>query len=630
MDSISSIARRTTEIALQRRQAVVNTNITDNAYGQDTGFSTLFPFSSGLTGVDQELNYTYAHILMLTLLVVILYAIFLRVAQRTITVLRHLTVLGNPDRQQFWQVNQTRWWPWLKKYVTYAPLGRVQHNAEIWLADNVSLGCVPSRGHFLLIAMYFITNLAYCLVLPYNREKELVLVNLRGRSGMLAALNMIPTVLFALRNNPLISWLQTPYDTFNLFHRWLGRIVIIEATLHTVAWLAVTHAQGGWPAIQMGLTGGHHAGGYMAGSVATVAGLIILLQAWSPIRKAFYETFLNVHKAMALTFLWGVFVHLKWDNLPQFPWALVCIALYGGEYLMRIFIILYHNYSRKYGWTEVEVEALDGEASRLKFKLPRPWHPKPGAHVHVYIPSISWLSSHPFSVAWNDIRPIKIGRAANTLPIAEKDELDYDHKTELAGTVSLVVRSRNGFTRRLWEKANAAPNRIAHFRGALEGPYGGHDSLRSYGTLLLFAGGVGITHQVQYVKDLVEGYHTNTCAARKVVLIWSVPNTEALEWVRPWMDEILRLPGRKDILTIKLFITKPRSRHETQTRTGSISTYPGRCNPQTVLDQEIRDRVGAMAVTVCGPGQFGDAVRRAVRARVQVGVIDLIEEAFSY
>jgi len=605
-------------------------SVADPAFGNRTGFSTLFPFSSGLTGVDQDMNYVYAHVLVVTLVVVVVLTIGLRLTQRSITVLRHLTVLGNPERQGFWTSNQTNWWPLLKRYLTYAPLWKDRHNREIWVTDSISLGCVPSRGRFMIIAMYTITNLAYCLVLPYDRDRNLVLVNLRGRTGMLAALNMIPTILFALRNNPLISWLQTPYDTFNLFHRWLGRIVVIEGILHTVAWIAVTHNQGSWSAVNMGLTGGPHAGSYMAGMVGAAAGLIISIQAWSPIRHAFYETFLNVHKLMALTFLIGVYIHLKWDNLPQVPWAIVCFVLYGGEYFARIFIILYHNYSRKYGWTEVEVEALDAEASRLTFKLPRPWHPKPGAHVHVYIPTLSWLSSHPFSVAWNDVRPVTVGRSANMLPVAEKEDFDYDRKTELAGTVSLVVRARGGFTKKLYDRANAQPDRKWRTRGALEGPYGGHDSLRSYGTLLLFAGGVGITHQVQYVKDFVEGYHNGTAAARKVVLIWSVPNTEALEWVRPWMDEILRLPGRKDILTIKLFITKPRTRHETQTRTGSISTYPGRCNPQTVLDQEIRERTGAMAVTVCGPGAFGDGVRKAVRKRVQVGVVDFIEEAFSY
>jgi hypothetical protein len=40
----------------------------------------------------------------------------------------------------------------------------------------------------------------------------------------------------AARNNPLISWLNLSFDTFNLLHRWFGRIVVLEAIAHTVAW----------------------------------------------------------------------------------------------------------------------------------------------------------------------------------------------------------------------------------------------------------------------------------------------------------------------------------------------------------------------------------------------------------
>lgn len=37
------------------------------------------------------------------------------------------------------------------------------------------------------------------------------------------------------RNNPLISLLNMSFDQFNLLHRWLGRIVVLEALAHTVA-----------------------------------------------------------------------------------------------------------------------------------------------------------------------------------------------------------------------------------------------------------------------------------------------------------------------------------------------------------------------------------------------------------
>lgn len=48
--------------------------------------------------------------------------------------------------------------------------------------------------------------------------------------------------LLAGRNNPLIPLLGISFDTYNLLHRWFGRIVILEAIAHTIAHLA----KGGW------------------------------------------------------------------------------------------------------------------------------------------------------------------------------------------------------------------------------------------------------------------------------------------------------------------------------------------------------------------------------------------------
>lgn len=44
----------------------------------------------------------------------------------------------------------------------------------------------------------------------------------------------------------------------------------------------------------------------------------------------------------------------------------------------------------------------------------------------------------------------------------------------------------------------------------------------------------------------------------------------------------------------------------------------------------MAERIGAMGVTVCGPGAFSDSVRAAVREQVDVGNVDFVEEAFTY
>jgi len=95
------------------------------------------------------------------------------------------------------------------------------------------------------------------------------------------------------------------------------------------------------------------------------------------------------------------------------------------------------------------------------------------------------------------------------------------------------------------------------------------------------------------------------------------------------MDTILRMPGRKQVLRIKLFITKPKGRID-QGSSESVKLFAGRPNWKTLVAEEMAHRVGAMAVTVCGSGGLADACRAAVRPHVTDGAVDFIEESFSY
>jgi hypothetical protein len=63
--------------------------------------------------------------------------------------------------------------------------------------------------------------------------------------------DQVPLFIMAGRNNPLISWLNLSFDSFNLLHRWFGRIVVLETIAHTVAW---GFQVGSWKAIQQTIT----------------------------------------------------------------------------------------------------------------------------------------------------------------------------------------------------------------------------------------------------------------------------------------------------------------------------------------------------------------------------------------
>jgi predicted ferric reductase len=550
--------------------------------------------------------------------------LLLRFAQMFNAHLRHLFSLTASSRQQqFWSTNHTSLWPNLKSYFLYAPLWKKRHNREMRLSAAINMGTLPSRFHTTILLLYMISNLAYCCVLDYSKPKPEVIAELRGRTGVLALFNMIPLVILAGRNNPLIAILRVSFDTYNLLHRWMGRIVVVESLAHTLAWASNKVLSDGWEKLFHSLKSPF----FQSGTFGTVAMVLIMIQSPSPIRHAFYETFLNVHILLALTTVIAVWVHLDIPKLPPLHYIWIVMFLWAFDRIVRLVRIVYRNISRS-GSTTVSVQALPGEACRVTLNMPRPWTFKPGCHVYLYLPSIALWQSHPFSVAWGEEIPVLSRDEENEkLPSTVRD---LQLPTKNRATISLVIHKRTGMTAKLYDRAKISPNGCFTVRGFAEGPYGGLESLHSYGTVMMFAGGIGITHQVPHIRDLVQGYSNGTVATRKVILVWTVKTTEHLEWVRPWMDVILQLPGRREILKILLFITKPRSPREVVSPSATVQMFPGRPTPQVLLDKEIENRVGAMAVTVCGPGALADSVRDAARKRVDVASLDFIEESFTW
>lgn len=252
--------------------------------------------------------------------------------------------------------------------------------------------------------------------------------------------------------------------------------------------------------------------------------------------------------------------------------------------------------------------------------------------------------SHPFSVAWVE------GKQYNdspTLESSDSSDTEADFKTAAKGqrtAVSCIVAKRTGMTAALYQKASKAPTGIINMRAFIEGPYGGLENMRSYGTVVLFAGGVGITHQLSHVRDLVNGFADGTCSTRKVVLVWSVRSAAQLEWIRPWMDELSSMPKRGCELIVLRYVTRapPDSDDSSVTeKAEGVSarvkevTYHrpfcfGRPNIVEILNKQFNDRVGAMSVGVCGPGALADDVRAAARRLMEIGNVNFWEEAFTW
>ncbi|KAL8695735.1 MAG: hypothetical protein Q9224_003200 [Gallowayella concinna] len=550
--------------------------------------------------------------------IVILLGIF-RVVILSVRYIRTLTCLNN-DTQRYFKMPNLAYGA-VKQHLLYAPLFRRRHLRELhfgWF----HLGYIPTRFQSLFLTAVIIMNLSLSVSgIEWNGTKAAALSHLRNRTGTLAVINMIPLVVLSGRNNPLIGLLSISFDNFNLVHRWFGRIVILQALAHSIAEMMNVIDRGGWATMQLLFQKNQM---FWTGLVATAGLIAILLQSSAALRHAFYETFLHLHITLiilSLVFLWK---HLE-NTLPQ-KYLLIMILIWAAERFIRFTNLIYRSVGR--GGTKAELELLPGDACRVTLKMARPWVFRPGQYAFITVPSVGLWTSHPFSIAWsNNSNDEKQQDAEKGYQITADDILSSSQEKT---SMSLIIRRRSGFTDKLFAKAERSPSGITTVSALVEGPYGGLASLQSYGTVMIFAGGVGITHQVPFVRELVAGYASGTLAARKVILVWVIQSPEHLEWIRPWMTTILAMEKRRDILRIQLFVTRPRSTKEIHSPSATVQMFPGKPNVDTLIEMEAENQTGAMGVSVCGTGGLSDDVRAAVRRRQGVRNIDFLEQGFTW
>lgn len=589
----------------------------------------------------EELNTDFSRNYFVALAAFSCILIAFRLTNMAIQHLRTLACLSN-DTQRYFAVPSPLWSKFKARFL-YAPLFRTRHNREFRLSSAINMGTLPTRFQSIFIGAFVATNVFLCVhEVDFGKPRAQVLSTLRNRTGTISVANLIPMVIMAGRNNPLITWLNVPFDSFNMMHRWLGRLAVLEAIAHMLCWTISKVETAGWSAVKESIG---HSPLILTGLISGVAFVAILIQSPSAIRHAFYETFLHLHIALVILAFVGVSMHLS--GYPQRNLLFVAIAAWIFDRSLRFWNIIYRNIGC--GGTNATIEVLPGDALRVTYKIARPWNVQPGQHIYVTIPSIGLWTSHPFSVAWSEssapfVRALDLNEKPRTLVTTRQDL----HSTRSI-VISTIVRRRTGFTNTLYTRAekNASmadnPQSKLTLTAFVEGPYGPSSSsscntspLSSYGTVILFATGVGISHQVPYLRALIMGHTSNTIATRRITLVWIVQSPDHLEWIRPWMTQILALPNRRKVLRVKLFVTRPKCASEVVSPSASVQMFPGRPDVDLLIGGEWGvggdGQLGMCGVTVCGAGGLADEVRRAVRRRLERGEggVDFLEESFTW
>ena len=177
-------------------------------------------------------NMLFSHYILIVLGGIVAVMAIYQVVIRSVRYIRTLTCLNDDNQRYFKAPHPT--FSWIKRHILYAPLFRHRHQEQLRIGP-VEAGILPTRFQSLLLAGIVGMNIILCADgIEWNGPITTKLEHLRNRSGTLAVVNMIPLVIMAGRHNPLIGWLDVSYNTFNLMHRWFGRIVVALAVTHSV------------------------------------------------------------------------------------------------------------------------------------------------------------------------------------------------------------------------------------------------------------------------------------------------------------------------------------------------------------------------------------------------------------
>ena len=175
----------------------------------------------------------------------------------------------------------------------------------------------------------------------------------------------------------------------------------------------------------------------------------------------------------------------------------MAVGIWAFDRVGRVLRLVFVNIATP---TKAAIEHVSRDAIRIT--LPnRHINWSAGQHVFLTLPGVSALpfESHPFTIA--SIRE----------PTAEGDK---DHP------LVFIIRAMNGFTRHLYNHAASHPGKPVTV--LVDGPYGRPPSLDSFSSVVLLAGGSGVSFTLPLLLGIISAVRRNESPVRRVLFVWSV------------------------------------------------------------------------------------------------------------
>ncbi|EPQ59825.1 hypothetical protein GLOTRDRAFT_71520 [Gloeophyllum trabeum ATCC 11539] len=450
-----------------------------------------------------------------------------------------------------------------------------------------------------------------------------------NRAGTLAASQFPLIVALGTKNNPISLLTGISYEKMNSLHRMCSRVLFVLLWLHAGSKFATkTVTPEDWPTAWL-----------RVGLMAVVAFCVLIIISLRPIRARAYEFFFYTHLVLVLIILLGAYFHARNFDFHQYVWP--SFLIWALDRFIRVARVVYFKVvsyigARKNpGGMDAKLDLLSPHMVRIRIPRPPAFHWSPGQLAYLIMPGISLfpIEAHPFSIASIDDPAAAEGNAK------EKGESYFKE-------LVFMVNAREGFTRRL---ADAAAKDDAKATVLLDGPYGVSPDLSCSDTIVLIAGGTGISYTLPLLLSVI-----SKKTARRVVFLWAIRDRSHLGWVSAAIAKALATTPPSMSISIHIHLTSspqeplPNSPeawdddsvHNGRTRgaltnqessesigkekagstistlldVDAVTVQDGRPNIGALMKEELDTATGRMTVCVCG----SEGIARAVRSSLLI------------
>ncbi|KAF2741743.1 hypothetical protein M011DRAFT_530343 [Sporormia fimetaria CBS 119925] len=346
---------------------------------------------------------------------------------------------------------------------------------------------------------------------------------LARRCASLFVLNAIPLYAGGRTNLFVDKVLRLSINNYYLFHRWLGRICVLQGLVHGIVSAVRVSNKIGVKEISLLCL------------LAALGGFSIIY-----VRHYIYEIFLKAHFAVALSLLAMIWIHARHAKGPTIIALSVSTSLWLIQNLACLAQLIYRNAGGRgpQEMTVIKYSSDSGlEALEITVPLKRRWAVKPGQYIYLTVPKLapregSFVQSHPYVIAWAE-----------------------------GSNIILLVQKCRGFTRSLFSSSDQLSCRI-------DGPYGRIRSLDSYDKVCLIASGIGIAAHLLTLKHLLQAHYKQTCRVRRLTLVWFLESTDQEKWASKYLEELRQEDKRRErgVFTLALYLPADGNTHPAEER----------------------------------------------------------------